>query len=53
MRSPHLDACEEIAMTLSAFRCKGLAPLAGAAALLAGCAVGPDFVAPPDRKSVV
>jgi len=34
-------------MTLSAFRCKGLAPLAGAAALLAGCAVGPDFVAPP------
>lgn len=34
-------------MTLSAFRCKRLAPLAGAAALLAGCAVGPDFVTPP------
>ncbi|KAA6117502.1 ABC transporter permease [Cupriavidus cauae] len=34
-------------MTLSAFRCKRLSPLVGAATLLAGCAVGPDFVAPP------
>ncbi|MBO4119436.1 efflux transporter outer membrane subunit [Cupriavidus gilardii] len=38
-------------MTLPAFRCRRLAPLAGAAALLAGCAVGPDFVAPPAPDS--
>ncbi len=50
MRTPYVDARKEIAMTLSAFRCKRLAPLA-AAALLAGCAVGPDFVAPPAPDS--
>lgn len=34
-------------MILPAFRCPRLSLALGAAALLAGCAVGPDFVAPP------